>query len=227
MTNRYFMGSSVISSYIPFPNIYWWLQVLQADKLLLDGGEHFEKMTYRNKYFIAGSNGGIQLSIPLVQGRQQRSPMQDVLIDNKQRWQVQHWRTLVSVYKRTPYFEHYEPILQPLYTTQHERLIDFNLASVMWLCKQLQAVCSISYTDTYKKDYPESTDMRHTIKPGVERTHLSSIMPYHQVFADRHGFLPNLSMLDLLFAEGPYAVRWMKENEVLIYEWKHHKETER
>lgn len=213
------MSHIVVSSYIPFPNIYWWLQLQGADALLLDGGEHFEKMTYRNKYFITGSNGGIQLSIPLLQGREQRTPMLQVMIDNKQRWQVQHWRTLVSVYKRTPYFEHYEPALEKLYTQRFDSLIDFNLASIKWLHKELRTGFSISTTAIFQKEYASATDLRRMMKPGSEKQPLEGAEPYYQVFADRVGFLPNLSMLDLLFAEGSHALQWLKNNAVLINEW--------
>lgn len=219
----FYMSQTVVSSYIPFPNIYWWLQVQGADTLLLDGGEHFEKMTYRNKYFITGSNGGIQLSIPLLQGRAQRSPMQQVQIDNKQRWQVQHWRTLVSVYKRTPYFEHYEPSLEKLYTQNFYSLIDFNLASIKWLQKELRAGFSVTTTDVFQKEYTDAADLRRVMKPGIEKQALDGAEPYYQVFADRVGFLPNLSMLDLLFAEGPHALQWLKNHVALVNEWNNKK----
>lgn len=213
------MSNTIVSSYIPFPNIYWWAHIQNAATLALDGTEHFEKMTYRNKYFINGSNGGIQLSIPLLHGREQRTIMQQVRIDNKQRWQTQHWRTLVSVYKRTPYFEHYEPVLQNLYTQNFDLLIDFNLASIKWLQKELHFGFTITYTDDYQKEYTDVTDLRRVMKPGSEKHSLQGTQPYQQVFAERNGFLPNLSMLDVLFAEGPYAVQWLRQHTDLVIEW--------
>lgn len=214
------MSNTIVSSYIPFPNIGWWSLVQGAATLLLDGGEHFEKMTYRNKYFITGSNGGIQLSIPLLQGREQRTPMLQVRIDNKQRWQIQHWRTLVSVYKRTPYFDHYEPSLEKLFTKPYDLLVDFNRASIAWLQKELKAGFAITATDVYQKEYPDVVDIRTVLKPGAERQPLAiGTAHYYQVFADRNGFLPNLSMLDLLFAEGPHALQWVKQHSALINDW--------
>lgn len=214
------MSNTIVSSYIPFPNIGWWSLVQDAASLLLDGGEHFEKMTYRNKYFITGSNGGIQLSIPLQQGREQRTPMLQVRIDNKQRWQIQHWRTLVSVYKRTPYFDHYEPSLEKLFTKPYDLLVDFNRASIGWLQKELKAGFAITATDVYQKEYLDVVDIRTALKPGAERQALTNgTAPYYQVFADRVGFLPNLSMLDILFAEGPHALQWVKQHHALINDW--------
>ncbi len=139
----------LVSSFIPFPNISWWAMAHKAT-VLFDGTEHFEKMTYRNKYFITGANGGIQLSVPLEQGREQRRPMNEVMIYNKERWQTQHWRTLVSVYKRTPFFEHYEPSLQTLFEKQYTSLTDFNLATIYWLKKQLHAVFEEQFAEVYR-----------------------------------------------------------------------------
>jgi hypothetical protein len=175
-------------------------------------------MTYRNKYFISGANGGIQLSIPLQKGREQRTPMRQVLIDNTQRWQIQHWRTIVSVYNRTPFFEHYEPALRQLFERHYDKLVDFNMATIQWLVQQLKSNVGIGYTELYQKHYEDTIDLRTGFKPGIEKQSLAT-EPYYQVFSDRNGFLPNLSMLDLLFAEGPNAMNWLKQNSELINDW--------
>ena len=210
----------VISSCIPFPNIYWWSVVHKAEKLCIDVAEHFEKMTYRNKYFITGANGGIQLSIPLENGREQRAPMGGIQIHNRERWQIQHWRTIVSVYKRTPFFEYYEHSLESLFTQEFNLLTDFNLASIHWLKQQLKCNFEEEQLSVYKKDYPEATfDFRQKFKPGAEKQGIAGAGSYYQVFSDRNGFLPNLSMLDLLFAEGPHAISWLQQHEELIQSW--------
>src|ERR1700744_1936394 len=116
--------SIIISSFLPFPSIGWWALAAGCEVVCLDGKEHFEKMTDRNRYYIAGANGMIQLSIPLMKGRNQRTVMEDVQVSNQEHWQVQHWRTLVSVYKRSPYFDYYEPALQPLFEKVYTSLND-------------------------------------------------------------------------------------------------------
>lgn len=210
---------AVVGSLIPFPNILWWYQIMDAGSIIWDLAEHFQKMTYRNRYYISGSNGLIQLSIPLVKGRDQRTVMKDVLICNKDRWQVQHWRTITSVYKRSPYFDHYEPSLYQLFEDRFEKLSDFNLASVHWLKRQLKLPFEETITDVFNKTYPEDVfDLRNKLKPGIERQPLSGIA-YYQVFAERTGFLPNLSMLDLLFSEGPHSLQWIKHNGDTIENW--------
>jgi len=196
--------SFVISSLLPFPNIYWWMHALKADKICFDLGEHFEKMSFRNRYVIAGSSGEIRLSIPLLAGRDQRLAMKEVAIANTERWQQNHWRTLVSAYSRAPYWEYYAPQLEVLYRKEYKLLSDFNAASIRFVAQQLK----LEMLSTTSTDYLEASENDMDLRSIKPATKLDTIFtPYHQVFEARHGFLPNLSILDLLFAEGPYAVR--------------------
>jgi hypothetical protein len=211
--------SSVVSPLIPFPNIWWWNVVLKNMAITFDVAEHFQKMTYRNRYAISGANGMIQLSIPLEGGRDQKIAMSEANISNSDRWQVQHWRTLTSVYKRSPYFEFYEPSLQNLFETKYDKLIDFNLATIHWLKKQLKASFDEVFTDEYVAAYKEEvTDMRDKVKANAK--FLGTITPvYYQLFSDRNGFLKNLSMLDLLFSEGPHTIDWLNRNAAEVKKW--------
>jgi hypothetical protein len=193
---------------MPFPPLSWWIKTLPAKTLILDKAEHFEKMSYRNKYYITGSSGMICLSIPLQKGREQRNPVGTIRISNAERWQVQHWRTLVSVYKRSPYFDHYEPSLRQLFEREFDLLADFNLASITWLRQQLKADFLIETTDTYQKEFNEATDLRN-MKRSKEKG--LNYPEYYQLFEERNGFLPNLSLLDLLFSEGPQTAVLLKE----------------
>jgi hypothetical protein len=210
----------VVSPYIPFPNIYWWLKVVDAGSVLFDGAEHFQKMSYRNRYYISGSNGLIQLSIPLANGRDQRAAMRNIRIAYNENWQVQHWRTLVSVYSRTPYFHYYEPGLKKIFDTNFTLLTEFNLASVNWLKEQLRTNVDIQFSEVYQEWYPDDIpDLRKDFKPGLEKGSATALPPYYQIFSDRTGFLPNLSMVDLLFSEGPHSLQWLKDNRNLVGAW--------
>ena len=176
------------------------MQVSGVDTVVLDAAERFQKMSYRNRYRISGANNSILLSVPIVNGRNYKGPMKEVQISNDQRWQVQHWRTLVSVYRHTPYFDHYEDSLRPLFETCFNRLIDFNGAGIEWVRRQLGMEFEIQETDVYFKDYPkEVIDLRNIKTAGL------SLPIYYQVFEERIGFIPDLSILDLLFSEGPGA----------------------
>jgi hypothetical protein len=196
----------IVAPFLTFPSVGWWLQVADCDSLMLDGQEHFLKMTERNRYRISGANNSILLTVPMVQGRDQRMTMAGIHIDNAQRWQVQHWRTLVSVYNRSPYFMHYEPSLSKLYTNEFTLLTDFNCTALDWVMKQLQLKINITETTSYMPQYPVSKDLR-----GYKCQH-NHTPEYHQIFIDRHGFIPGLSILDLLFSEGPAAGAWLRAN---------------
>ena len=168
-------------------------------------------MSYRNRYTVSGANNPNQLSIPLVNGRNQRAVMADVMIHNTERWQQQHWRTLVSVYRRSPYWEYYELTLQPLFETEFTHLVDFNLATVKWVLSQLKQKTEVKFTGTYIAQYPpECIDLRH-IKTSNSKKATMNFPKYYQVFEDRIGFIPNLSILDLLFSEGPATMGYLTE----------------
>ena len=206
----------VISSFLPFPPIHWWAHIIDAESILFDNAEHFEKMSYRNRYRISGANNPIQLSIPLVNGRDQRATMARVQIFNEEKWQVQHWRTLVSVYRQTPFWEYYENSLELLFTTQFTLLKDFNKASFHWAAKQLKVKQIIDETDAFIARYPSDVLDIRSIKPSGEKQLSADFPRYYQVFEDRIGFLPNLSILDLLFSEGPQAASWIMDNKATI-----------
>lgn len=192
----------ILSPYLTFAPIGWWVVAMRADTVVLDGEEAYRKMTWRNRYRIGGANNAILLSAPLVAGRKQHSTMAEVLLSYQQAWQVQHWRTLVSVYRRSPFFDHYEPSLQPLFETRYEHLIDFNLASTQWVLKQLKAPFAL-HCAAPEPGLLYDADLRM----GVPE--LPDFPKYYQVFEDRIGFQPGLSILDLLFSEGPAARRWL------------------
>lgn len=197
------MMKTLVCPLVPFPNIYWWSYVFNADSILLDQTEHFEKMSLRNRYLVSGSGGLNTLSIPIAEGRQQRKPMNEVKIDYKSDWQKQHWRTLQTVYNRSPYFEFFNQDIQSLYLQKFDLLVEFNEASIQLMARLLAIKINITKPEFYQKNYPEIvTDIRNDFRSNQYDKHPEKFPVYQQIFEDRLGFLPNLSILDLLFAEG-------------------------
>lgn len=210
----------VVSPLIPFPNIYWWWLAMEAGNLVFDRAESFVKMSYRNRYYITGANGLIQLTVPLAGGRNQRTAMQDMHIDNKERWQVQHWRTIFSVYGRAPYFEHYAPSLEQLFQTKFDRLVAFNEATIGWVKEQTGINFLTTTLQEAKDSIADAVDIRRSFVPGIEKKVLpGNAALYYQLFAERNGFYPNLSILDLLFSEGPAVKSVIKEYKAVIQTW--------
>lgn len=172
--------------------------------------EHYQKVSFRNRCYIAGPNGMILLSVPLVKGKNQRTVMKDVRISNQEPWQSLHWKTLTSAYRRSPWFEYFEPELEELYEKPFEYLLDWNLACFDFANRALGIAPVVELTDRFEKDYSADTtiiDMRDTLQPGQP---VENPLEYTQVFGERTGFLPNLSILDLLFCEGKRGLDLLK-----------------
>lgn len=195
-----------------FPSVYFYKTLINYDILLLEKYEHYQKLSYRNRCYIAGPNGGILLSVPLLKGKNQRTVMKDVKISNEEKWQSLHWKTLVSAYRRSPWFEYFEDELQHLYERPFEYLLDWNIACLEWTHGALGYNMPVTFTQTFEKQYstPGIIDARDQMRPAqIPRD--ASLPEYTQVFQDRTGFLPNMSILDLLFCEGKHSLDVLKD----------------
>ncbi len=178
--------------------------------LKFEAFEIYQKGGFRNRSFILGANGVIPLSIPLQDGRTQRKLITEVRISNTTNWQELHWRSIESSYRSSPWFEHFAPELKIFYSQKFELLFDWNLELFKWLIKKLDLTsCKIDNTSDFLKSYnpKDFLDLRNKIIPSNQKTFISK--PYSQVFSDRHGFVPNLSILDLLMNEGKMAKNYL------------------
>lgn len=194
-----------------FPNLFFYKTLIEHDTLLIEKYENYQKLSFRNRCYIAGPNGSILLSVPLARGKNQRTVMKDMRISNEEKWQAQHWKTLVSAYRRSPWFEYYEEELGQLYEQSFEYLMDWNQACFEWANKVIGLSSPTTYTTEYSKNYAETnlTDARDSMIPGKESAK-TDLPEYTQVFQDRVGFLPNLSILDLIFCEGKRTLTLLK-----------------
>ena len=206
-----------------FTSIILYKNSINFSNIVFEQYEYYQKMSFRNRCQVAGAEGVINLSIPLQKGRDQKTLIKDVRIADRDDWQGQHWKTIVSCYSRSPWFEFYRDELEGLYRRPFPFLLDWNLACFEWSLKILQMPVSFSLTTAYHKIYAEENwaDWRGKILPknrtgshrvipnpdGPDRHVYDSTAPvkYRQVFEERTGFLPNLSILDLLFCEGKNA----------------------
>lgn len=194
-----------------------WATLAENTYLYFNVYDRYEKMSFRNTYTLAGGNGPIRLSIPLVNGRNQRIPYQEVLIDNSQIWQKLQWRTIVSAYNRSPWFEFYKLELQQLFEKPFERLTDWNLAGVDWLLKQLKwkGKMEVLKAPLQNEEMQKCQSLENIFAPRNIQRLLPESVPYHQVFEQRSGFIPHCSILDLLFCEGPATAGILKKQAAL------------
>lgn len=194
-------------SAIPFPNLIWWKAFLEADHRTIDIGEYFQRMSYRNRYYIGTANGRLILSIPLKKGRDQKRPMKDMEISYAEDWQKNHWRSIQSAYMRTPYFEFYMDHLEPLYQGRIPLLHEWNLQSIR-ICLDLMKEQLTYHINEILLPESNGDDWRKMLPrdeyPGMKK------VTYIQPFEPRWGFIPNLSILDLLSCAGPDSLAYLK-----------------
>ena len=188
--------------------------LFQSSNIIIEQYESFQKMSFRNRCVVAGSNGVINLSIPLEKGRGQKELIKDVRISHSANWRQQHLRTIESCYNRSPFFEFYRDGVWGLLEKPEVFLLDQNLKILEWLKKVFKYKGTISVTEEYLKNYPEEIiDQRNVFLPKNQFTEPFAIR-YTQVFEDRIGFVPNLSILDLLFCTGPEAISLLADNKL-------------
>jgi hypothetical protein len=168
--------------------------------------EHFHKQFFYNRCVIYGANGPLKLIVPL-QKRIQKTPINQVKIKYEDNWQILHWRSLEAAYRRSPFFEYFEHDLAPLFTGDYkpDLLIDWNLKLFETVNKLMQVNIKLSFTTEYFKTYEGIDDCRGLASPGIMEKEASKNIKYQQVFQEKHGFFPNLSIIDMLFCEGPHC----------------------
>ncbi len=171
----------------------------QNDSATYEVKEYFVKQSYRNRCHIYGANGEMRLTVPLVMKSREKTPMDQIKISYSDKWQAQHWKTIVSAYKNAPFFEHYEEDLIKFFLTEFEYLTHLNNSAQEIILKHNRVSVDINYTEEFALNC--NNDYRSIIHP--KKTAFISNPRYIQVFEEKHGFKPNLSVLDLLFNEGP------------------------
>ncbi len=189
------------STYLP--TIEHFSHIIKGD-YIIDVGENYIKRSERNRTEIMTANGVMQLTVNICRANRPRTPMRQIEIDYSKRWQHQHWIALVSAYRSSPFFDYYADALEPLFEQRFERLVDLNVALTELILKLLGLPAKLKVSEDYITTTEADIDLR--IKGRAPSLHLE---PYIQVFSDRHPFAPNLSILDLLFCEGPAALSYV------------------
>ena len=194
-----------------FPNILTFSYVLH-EPTCWEVHDNYQKQTFRNRTYISNDRGKHILSIPIIHvGKEQgRQKCKDVLIDNSYPWQRQHWRTLQTAYRTSPFFEFYEDEIKQLYDQPYDKLLDYNLKTIETIFECLQMEMPKASTKEFEVSLSEHEDFRFLINAKLK--HNLTIEPYTQVFGDRHGFIPNLSILDLLFNMGPNSIEYLQKD---------------
>jgi len=221
--------STALLSTTYFGPVQWYQKLNRFDHVLLEQHEHFLKQTFRNRCIIATTQGLQALTVPVEAppqpspvGREfciglslSKTPIKDVRISNHGKWRKEHWNALQSAYGESPFFEFYEDDIRPFFEDHWEYLLDFNMAITQKMCELLDIHPHIELTSSYLNSLPTGegwggADFRSVIHPKHPKEDADFIAkPYYQVYQERFGFLPNLSVLDLLFNMGNEAVLYL------------------
>lgn len=203
-----------------FGPVQWYQKLNRFDGVLMEQHEHFLKQTYRNRCVIATTQGVQALTVPVEAPVGEgvslsKTEIKDVRISNHGKWRTEHWNALQSAYGESPFFEFYEDDIRPFFENRWEFLLDFNMAITEKMCELLDIHPHIELTSSYQNSLPigegwGETDFRTVIHPKHPQEDSDfSPKPYYQVYKERFGFLPNLSILDLLFNMGNEAVFYL------------------
>ena len=195
------------SAYLP--PVQYFAHLQSAEQVWIEQYDHYQKQTYRNRCVIAAPDGPLSLTVPIEKPNTQKAFMRDIRISDHGNWRHLHWNAIESAYNHTPFFEYYKDDFRPFYEKKFDFLVDYNEQLCQLVCQLIDIDTSFQRTESYIAE-PSNTiiDLRDAIHPKKELMNDASfgIIPYYQVFQERLGFLPNLSIIDLLFNMGPEAI---------------------
>lgn len=197
-----------------FPSISHFVAMAQSDTITFEMEDNFQKQTNRNRTYIYSPNGIQLLNIPIKHSNLSHQKTKDIKIEPEFDWQKQHFKSLEAAYRSSPFFEYFEDDLLPIFQKKHTFLMDLNFEALEITAKCLRMKFEFDTTAEYfhEIENPKITDFRYLVNGKKDH---SVFEPYTQVFDDKHGFLNNLSVLDLLFNEGKFAMDYLN-NQVLV-----------
>lgn len=195
-----------------FPSISHFAAMLQADSITFEVDDNFQKQTNRNRMYIYSANGIQLLNIPVKHTKDVHQKYKDVRLETAFDWQKQHFKSLEAAYRTSPYFEYFEDDIRPVFEKPHTFLMDLNFQIHEIISDCLGISLPYTKTEEYFKEASQ-TDLRYLANGKKDENIFDS---YTQVFDDKHGFLNNLSILDLLFNEGRHAVTYLKEQKIIV-----------
>ena len=196
-----------------FPSISSFIAMANATDITLEREDNFQKQTNRNRMYIYSPNGLQLLNIPIKHTKIRNQKSKDVKIENDFGWQKQHFKSLEAAYRSSPFFEYFEDSMRGIFENKYTFLKDVQNDSFELACKWIGLKNNWIETTEYFAKPKDCTDLRF-LADGKKDT--TTITPYTQVFEEKHGFLNNLSILDLVFNEGRYALDYLKNENLIL-----------
>ncbi len=212
------MTEDILLSTAYFPPSEYFSLIVRSTRVLIEREENYHKQTWRNRCLIMGPNGPLPLVIPVLRGSFHKTAIRDLRIDNNRRWRELHLRGIYSAYAAAPFFEFYYDMISGVISKPHTFLLDLNSEALDAVCGAIGITAQTCYTDSYEPAGSRENDYRYTITPkkaqagrttevpGKNSASVAPVykeIPYTQVFGERHGFMPGLSIIDMLLNNGP------------------------
>lgn len=205
-----------MSLFIPtyFSPIAQYSAIYKSDNIVFEVEDNFQKQTYRNRSYIYGANGKLALTVPIKHKKtKERKKTKDTMVENDFPWQSQHLKSLKTAYQTSPYFEFFEDDIQKIFTKKYQFLIDLNIDTYLFITDALQI--NTAYTKT--KNYEVQSSLKDFRNLSLAKKGVTTEMDeYTQMFDDKYGFIPNLSILDLLFMEGSNTLTFLEKMNFMI-----------
>ena len=187
-----------------FPNIHQFTQIIKANNILFEVSDNYQKQTFRNRTYIYGANGKLGLFIPVIHTHKNRELFKDVKISYDSNWMDLHLKSLQSAYRSSPYFEYFEDDFIKLYSEKEKFLADFNIKCIKLISNLLDLDLDFKISNEYVEKTNDIIDLRDLSNARKEKK--IDTPKYIQVFESKHGYINNLSIIDLIFSEGPNSV---------------------
>lgn len=209
------MEKTVLLSSAYLPPVSYFSKLYTYEKVCVERFDHYMKQSYRNRCVIASAAGPLSLTIPTEKSEDPKCLMKDVRISDHGNWRHVHWNAFVAAYKQSPFFDYYADEFHEFFEKRYSFLFDFNSELCNWLCEQLDMHPVVAWSDDFIVDTAGMDDFREQIHPKKRlQTDDASFkaVPYYQVFQEKQGFQPDLSVADLLFNMGPEGLLVLRDS---------------
>ncbi len=197
---------NVLLSSLYLAPVQYYSKLFRAEKAIIEIHDNYHKQSYRNRCIIAAANGAMHLSIPIEKPNRQKCKMKDIRIADHGKWQHLHWNAIISAYNSSPFFDYYKDDFAHFYENKITFLFDLNEQLRILICNLLSIDTPVVYSTDFIKDVSSDTeDYRDSIHPKKNRQEIDlnfEAKTYYQVFAEKNNFIPNASIIDLLFNMG-------------------------